>query len=667
MEGFLIVARTLHFTATITLTGVFAFERLVADPAFRRSGAASEGAVELRRRLGWLAWASLALALVSGAAWLVAVAAGMSGKPLGAALSQGAVAVVLTRTRFGEDWQLRFALAVLLGFCLVVRGRRRSRAGGAIGWMALLIAAAMLASLAWAGHGASTPGPAGDLHLAADFFHLLAAGLWLGTLPPLILLLAEARRTRDANWTAVARTATRRYSVLAVASVTVLLAGGMVNTWFLAGTVPALVGTEYGRLLLAKISLFIAMLLVAAVNLLRLTPRLADSTGRTRNVVWRTVARLQSNARIETALGLGVLAIVGALGTLPPGLHSEPGWPFPFRLDIDALTAGSQILLAVLAVAICVCGVGIAASAAAGRYRRSAFFAAALALCLAGGWHPLRPAIERAYPTSYYAPAEPYAAASVVRGAAVYAENCALCHGATGHGDGPAAARLPMRPADLTEAHLFAHSAGDLFWWVSHGMDEGVMPGFAGVLNPNQRWDVINFIRARAAGVLAMRSGPEVTTNAAPEVPDFAFESGGLQRTLREVLETGPVLLVLFAPPAPVERLQQLARAQPRLGAAGLQVVAVGLGVSPDETSEGNRTPPFVVSVSSEVSSALALFRAAEDGGETELLLDRAGKIRARWSSDMPGGLAATDLLIADAERVGRIAVANPSHAGHSH
>ena len=381
----------------------------------------------------------------------------------------------------------------------------------------------------------------------------------MGTLPPLILLLAEARQTRDANWAAVARTATRRYSVLAVASVTVLLAGGMVNTWFLAGTVPALVGTEYGRLLLAKISLFIAMLLVAAVNLLRLTPRLADSTSRTRNVVWRTVARLQSNARIETALGLGVLAIVGVLGTLPPGLHTEPGWPFPFRLDIDALTAGSQILLAVLAVAICVCGVGVAASAAAGRYRRSAFFAAGLALCLAGGWPPLRPAIERAYPTSYYAPAEPYAAASVVRGAAVYAENCALCHGATGHGDGPAAARLPMRPPDLTEAHLFAHSPGDLFWWVSHGMDEGVMPGFAGVLNPNQRWDVINFIRARAAGVLALRIGPEVTAAAAPEVPDFAFEAGGTQQTLRQVLETGPVLLVLFAPPVPVERLQQLA------------------------------------------------------------------------------------------------------------
>ncbi|HEY4470903.1 MAG TPA: hypothetical protein VGN21_07005, partial [Stellaceae bacterium] len=165
----------------------------------------------------------------------------------------------------------------------------------------------------------------------------------------------------------------------------------------------------------------------------------------------------------------------------------------------------------------------------------------------------------------------------------------------------------------------------------------------------------------------AMRIGPEVTSAAAAEVPDFASEAGGVQQTLREVLETGPVLLVLFAPPAPVERLQQLAAAQPLLDAAGLQVVAVGLGTSSEKTPEGNRTPPFVVPVSSEVSSGLALFRAAEDGGETELLLDRAGKIRARWTSDMPEGLPSIDILIADAERVGRIAPATPRQAGHSH
>ena len=189
-------ARFFHYTAVIMLSGVFAFERLVSGPAFRQSGASLTGAAALRQRLGWLAWANLALALASGAAWLVAVAVGMSGKPFGTALLQGAVPIVLTRTRFGEDWLVRLGLAVALGFCLLVQGGRRWRASRAIGWTALLLAAAMLASLAWAGHGASTPGPAGDLHLAADLCHLLAAGLWLGTLLPLVLLLAEGRRTR---------------------------------------------------------------------------------------------------------------------------------------------------------------------------------------------------------------------------------------------------------------------------------------------------------------------------------------------------------------------------------------------------------------------------------------------------------------------------------------
>lgn len=660
MEDFLVAARFFHFSAVIVLAGVFAFERFVADPTFRRSGEAL-AAGRLRRQLGWLAWASLALTVGSGAAWLVAAAAGMSGKPLGTALSQGAVSIVLTRTRFGEDWLLRFGLAVLIGFCLLGQGRRQWRISGTIGWTTLFLAAAMLASLAWSGHGAATPGPSGELHLAADFLHLLGAGLWLGTLPALIFFLTEVRRSSDPNWVAMAALAIRRYSVLAIAGVTVLLIGGVVNTWFLAGTVPALVGTAYGRLLLTKIGLFITMLMVAAVNLLRLAPRLA--VGGTANVVWRTAMRLQANARIETALGFGVVAIVSVLGTLPPGLHSEPGWPFPFRLDLSALSPGWQILLAALALIISVCAIAIVATAAAGHYRRSCAFAVALTVCLALGWIPLRPAIEPAYPTSFYAPAEPYTAPSVARGGALYADNCALCHGATGRGDGPASAGLTIRPANLTEQHFFGHNPGDLFWWISRGMDEGAMPGFADVLSPNQRWDVINFIRARAAGTLAMQVGSQRAIAVAPEVPDFAFQAGGVQQTLQQTLEKGPVLLILFAAPAPLARLRQLAAAQSQLGTVGLHVIAVELG-APAEVISGPK-PPLMVGVSSEVITALALFRGTEDGGETELMLDQAGAIRARWTRNMPDGLAPPDLLIVRAEHIAGPAVATPSHSGH--
>ncbi len=37
-----------------------------------------------------------------------------------------------------------------------------------------------------------------------------------------------------------------------------------------------------------------------------------------------------------------------------------------------------------------------------------------------------------------------------VEGAAIYADNCALCHGATGQGDGPLARQLERAPTDLT-------------------------------------------------------------------------------------------------------------------------------------------------------------------------------------------------------------------------
>ena len=447
MEGLLITARAVHFASVISLNGVLAFECLVAAPAFLAAGASEAATAALRRRLRFLAWLSLAFALVSGAAWLVAVAATISGEPLAAVLSQGTLRVVLIDTRFGEDWLLRLACAVVIAALLAARRESLQRVDPSIRWVGLILATLLLASLAWAGHGAATAGAAGNLHLAGDVLHLAAAGTWLGTLLPFALLLGEAHRGGEACWQTVARAATRRFSVVAIVSVVALLAGGMVNTWFLAGTVPALVGTEYGQLLLSKISLFVAMVVVASVNLLRLTPRLTGAAAS------QATGQLRRNALIEATLGYAVVATVALLGILPPGLQTQPGWPFPFRFDFAALSIGAGIAVAILAALIFVCCVG-AVAAAAGRYRITAGLAAGLALCSAAAWAPLRGAVKHAYPTSFYAPAQPYAAGSVVRGASIYAADCAACHGASGKGDGPAAAGLPIRPANLTEAQL---------------------------------------------------------------------------------------------------------------------------------------------------------------------------------------------------------------------
>src|SRR5579863_5283499 len=135
MESFLIAARTLHFAAAVSLTGVFAFACLIAGPAFRSSGARLAEAGELHRRLAWLCWASLALLVASGAAWLIAVAARMSGRPLGAVISQDVLPIVLLRTRFGEDWLARLVLAGLLSPCLTTRRFRYPGGSAAAAWL----------------------------------------------------------------------------------------------------------------------------------------------------------------------------------------------------------------------------------------------------------------------------------------------------------------------------------------------------------------------------------------------------------------------------------------------------------------------------------------------------------------------------------------------------
>lgn len=657
MDPLLSAIRLLHYAASVSLEGVFVFWCLIAWPAFSRTSASQAFAARLDRRLIVLAWCSLLVALVSGAGWLVIVASNMSGMSLGSVMQGSVLGVVLTQTHFGEAWTIRAGLLVLLALCLAFQGRTRKRAAV---WIGLFAAATFIASLAWAGHGAATEEvPFDAIHLPADILHLLAAGAWLGGLLPLVMLLSQAWRDKSSQAVAVARTATLRFSVLGLTCVGTLIVTGVVNTWFLSGSVPALLGTAYGQLLLLKIALFAAMIAVAGFNQRGLLPCLADATSdETRCLL--TIRKLRRNASIEAGLGVLVLAIVGIIGILPPGLHTEPRWPFPFRIDLSEVSATAHTVFDVAAVAFVLCLALAIVVAERKRYREMAAFIVLLAVFGALSLVMLRPGIVRAYPTSFDASTQPYAAPSIARGAPLYAQNCAMCHGATGRGDGPLAGKLSIRPADLTEPHLFAHKVGEIYWWVSYGRDDGVMPGFAAKLTPDQRWDLINFVLARAAGVLTQQVGSQIGTTAAPPLPDFAFERNGAQNTLGQLAKTGPVLVILFATRPPVARLAQLAGLQPRLAAAGLRVVAVGLAPS-------NEKAPLVVDAAQEVRATLAMFRSPSDGGETELMLDRGANVRARWTANGAGGLAGPGVLLGDAARVASIPVAAANHAGHAH
>lgn len=631
MTGLVISLRAIHLGALALLVGAFAFILLVARPAFKQGGPERRSAFEdLDRLLIRLSLWSLLIALGSGTLWLWAQAAIATGKPLRQALTPDVLVSVLTRTQFGHVWQLRLALALLLGGFLLFREREQD----AKDWIALrleglILAGALLAALAWAGHAAATREQVHLLHLAADSLHLLAAGVWLGGLPLLFLLLTRAVRALDPSWAAVSREATRRFSVLGLVSVGTLILTGAVNGWILVGDFPPLVGTAYGRLLLLKLGLLLPLIWIAARNLLRLKPQLlaAQASGPA-ETLRELLRRLARNVTVEACLGATILVIVGALGITPPAVHSQPSWPFPFRLSWEAK---KNLPLAV-----------------------------------------------DAYPTTYLRPAVPYSALSVAKGVHLYEQHCAVCHGTNGYGDGTAAPRLSKKPADLTAKHTADHTAGDLFWWLTHGIKASPMPGFGDRLSGEERWDLINFLRALSVAEQARTLGPLVDPEPWLVAPDFTFGIGvGPPETLKDHRGWAMVHLVLFTLPGSLPRLEELDHAWNQIGLAGARVLAVPMRDAPQiyrKLGAHAANYPIVVDGNQEIVETYTLFRRtfAAEGvpplpTHMEFLIDRQGYVRARWIPGERPGWGEIPRLVKEINLLDKEAPRAPAPDDHVH
>jgi len=88
---------------------------------------------------------------------------------------------------------------------------------------------------------------------------------------------------------------------------------------------------------------------------------------------------------------------------------------------------------------------------------------------------------------------------SVLRGQALFQSNCVTCHGAAGRGDGPAAAALPIKPADLRSEYVQQRvPEGEIYYLVKNGFWHGVMPawGFLEDQSPTAIWDLTNYIKS---------------------------------------------------------------------------------------------------------------------------------------------------------------------------
>ena len=649
MSELSVAVRVVHYAAVILLFGGSAFLLAVAQPAYRSAGSAALLDRQWLNR--WLlrvqAW-SLGIALASGLLWFGVEASNMSGLAFSAVLDRQTLGTVLNETLFGRVWLMRFGIAIIL--CGLLPLARRT--ADDTSWLSLeawsaLLSGVLLASLAWAGHAAADQGDDRIIHLTADAVHLLAAGFWLGSLPALVYVLAHVERAAATGVLPIAARMTRRFSTLGLVSIGGLVLTGIVNAWYLVGSLPRLFGTQYGHLLLFKLALLALMLALATVNRVYWVPKLVSATTGSRGESATVpLSWLSRNTILETILGLAIVSIVGTLGITTPGAHEPTVWPFSFTLDWGRVEELGWLRFLLMAAGVgalaaaCAAARGIQAS----RPRLVVAGSGGLALTSAvAAWLLAVPA----YPDTYLRSPVPYEVPSIARGAALFKEHCTTCHGDYGYGDGPAAASLPVRPTNLTGERVARRQDGDLFWWLTHGVPGTPMPAFGDRLSATDRWNLIDFLRANAEAENAKAMSGVVEGVGTIAAPGFAFQiAGRAQESLGEERGRAIVLLVFYTRPDSLDRLNELAGSSADLRRANVRVIAVpmrAVDAMRDADARGflasslaHFDPELVATYSLFLRGASAE-RVPPVPTHMEFLIDRYGDLRARWiASEKP-------------------------------
>jgi len=285
MEPALAAIRFAHYLAAMFVFGAAAFLVAFAPPELRTA---------LSPRLRGVALAASVIALLSALAWLAMESASMN-DDIGAAFDPYAVLDVLTFTAFGGVWQGRIALAAVTILALILT--RADRWGAPT-----MLAGLLLASLSLVDHGAMQSGALGLAHRANDAVHLLATGGWLGGLPVFAMCLGARK---DA-----AHVAMLRFSAAGHFGVVAILVTGAINIYLTTHAAPWPATSPYRALLIAKISVVLAMIALAVVNRYVLLPSIEDHPRRAR--------ALRLFALAEFCLAITAVALVSYFGLLDP-------------------------------------------------------------------------------------------------------------------------------------------------------------------------------------------------------------------------------------------------------------------------------------------------------------------------------------------------------------
>jgi copper transport protein len=302
----LVSARWVTFLTVMAAIGLAVLRLAIARPAVRRVPGTSLRSVTV-------AFAVVsAVGLVAIPVYLLLATADFA---LRSVFSVGALVPLVRVSAFGRgvfDLWVCFALFVLAA-AVAIRIDRPERSQRSLAELlavtgTLLATAAVLIVPGLSGHAAQTS-PRG-LSLLFDWTHVAAGALWLGGLAGLIVLWSSLPAGIRVGALTVA---VPRFSNVAFVSVLVLIGSGTGAALEHMPTVPSLWQTSYGQAILAKVGLLALTLPLAAVNLLRVRPKLglAETAAAAARLLRRLVA-------VEVTVVAGIVLAAAVLSSLPP-------------------------------------------------------------------------------------------------------------------------------------------------------------------------------------------------------------------------------------------------------------------------------------------------------------------------------------------------------------
>lgn len=577
-SAFRVATRWLGFLAVMTLVGGLFFQLLILR---------STQIPSLTRYFKIVFWMSWLVFIAAGLGDLMLQTLTISEVSFTELFKEGFLAQLLFQTRYGWVWLARYALVLVIAL-LFARQKTST-------WLLAALGAFTLLSISLSSHSAALESLT-YLAVLADWVHLLAASFWIGGLLQLALFFRALRRLEHEERARLMAELVPRFYQWAFISAAVLLLTGFHLTYrHIPNLEAALWTTSYGKAFMAKHLLLVALVALAAVNLLWVWPRFVKAPMRL--------------LRLEALFGVAIVFFASMLTLVPPAKQALQTAQAPHQShspllltkqangltvvltissdkvgenEFDVFLADSEgrplhdALRVMLQFAFLGEDIGTASAIAEpqhdGHYKTRGNF-----LSIAGRWqieviirlkdrledvgavfqieaqgspskgngdhpHPeeeaplmklnpwgmavlafgvlmvlLAPVLKRVMPRALWlallsaalgflsigfgaaslltpasTPTEPLMEAQPITGQLLYDQHCALCHGTTGQGDGPLAATLPVKPADLT-MHLVHHSDDQLTEVIRRGKGQA-MPAFESTLSEEQVRQLIRYL-----------------------------------------------------------------------------------------------------------------------------------------------------------------------------